>query len=205
MPDDRERDVWRNKDGRTWRIGTEAEVAWIRENTEVSFAITSAIPPVFAAYATLELPGSGDHLSESPLEHPDRHSAAVLAALSEHSAGRPWWIGYLDTGAADTVFYDLRKVKPAPNDDGGYVLVEAGPEQAGIWREAGHWKGPLPDLMFPADRSWLVSTLWDDDWMCIGGSRRLVDAFLTHPDLRHRAREVDPSQKDATPPGHTAI
>jgi hypothetical protein len=32
-----------------------------------------------------------------------------------------------------------------------------------------------------------------------------VDAFLTHPDLRHRADEVDPSLKDATPPGHTAI
>jgi hypothetical protein len=85
------------------------------------------------------------------------------------------------------------------------VLVEAGPEQAGVWREREHWKSPMPDLMFPADRSWLVSTLWDDDWTCIGGSRGLVDAFLTHPDLRHRAREVDPSLKDATPPGHTAI
>jgi hypothetical protein len=36
------------------RAAGEAEVAWIRENTEVSFAITSAIPPVFEAYATLE-------------------------------------------------------------------------------------------------------------------------------------------------------
>jgi hypothetical protein len=59
--------------------------------------------------------------------------------------------------------------------------------------------------MFPIHRSWLVSSLWDDDWTCIGGSRELVDAFLTHPDLRHRAREVDPSAEDATPPGHTAI
>jgi hypothetical protein len=47
--------------------------------------------------------------------------------------------------------------------------------------------------------------LWDDDWTCIGGSKELVAAFLAHPDLRHRAREVDPSVKDATPPGHTAI
>jgi hypothetical protein len=85
------------------------------------------------------------------------------------------------------------------------VLVEAGPEQARVWREREHWKSLLPDLMFPAGRSWLVSTLWDDDWMCIGGSRGLVDAFLTHPDLRHRAREVDLSLKDATPPGHIAI
>jgi hypothetical protein len=171
MTDDRETEVWANRDGRAWRIGGEAEVAWIRENTEVSFAITSAIPPVFEAYATLELPGTGDHISASPLEDPDRHNAGVLAMLSEQSA----------------------------------ALVEAGPEQAGAWREREHWNSSLPDLIFPADRSWLLSTLWDDDWTCIGGSRALVDTFLAHPDLRHRAREVDPSLKDATPPGHTAI
>ena len=205
MTDAREAELWGNKDGRAWRIGGEVEVAWIRENTEVSFAITSAIPPVFEAYATLELPGSGDYLSASPLEDTDRHNAGVLAVLSEHSAAQPWWIGYLDTGGADIVFYDVQKVRPGPTDDAWYVLVEAGPEQAGSWRESDHWKSPLPDLIFPADRSWLLSTLWDDDWMCIGGSRGLVDAFLAHPDLRHRVREVDPSIKDATPPGHTAI
>ena len=205
MTHDREAEVWGSKDGRAWRIGGEAEVAWIRENIEISLAITSAIPPVFEAYATLELPGSGDHPSASPLEDPDRHNAAVLAVLSEHSAERPWWIGYLDTGIDDIVFYDVRKVRPGPTG-AGYVLVEAGPEQAALWCEREHWKrGPLPDLMFPADRSWLISTLWDDDWTCIGGSRRLLDAFLAHPDLRHRAREVDLSVEDATPPGHTAI
>ncbi len=207
MTDDREAEAWGYRDGRPWRIGTEADVTWIREHTEVSFAITSAIPPVFEAYATLELPGSGDRRlsSESPLEDPDSHAAGVLAVLSEHSAGQLWWIGYLETGGSDIVFWDARKVRPGPTDDARYVLVEAGPAQAGVWRERQHWKGPLPDLMFPADRSWLVSTLWDDDWTCIGGSRELVDAFLTHPDLRHRTREVDPSVEDATPPGHTAI
>jgi len=204
MTDDRETEVWGNKDGRAWRIGGEAEVAWIRENTEVSLAITSAIPPVFEAYATLELPGSSDHLSASPLEDHDRHNAGMLAVLSEHAAAQPWWIGYLDTGRADIVFGDVRKVRPGPTD-AWYVLVEAGPEQAGVWRKRERWKSPLPDLMFPADRSWLVSTLWDDDWTCIGGSRGLVDAFLAHLDLRHRSREIDPSVIDATPPGHTAI
>jgi hypothetical protein len=38
-------------------------------------AITSAIPPVFEAYATLELPGSGDHDAASQLEDRDRHDA----------------------------------------------------------------------------------------------------------------------------------
>ena len=32
--------------------------------------------------------------------------------------------------------------------------------------------------MFATDRSWLVSTMWDDDWTCVGGSRELVDSFL---------------------------
>lgn len=101
MTDDRETEVWGSKDGRAWRIGSETEVAWIRENTEVSLAITSAIPPVFEAYATLELPGSGEHdPASSRLEDQNIHDAGVLAVLSEHSPA-PWWIGYLDTGDAD--------------------------------------------------------------------------------------------------------
>lgn len=83
MTDGHGAEVWVNKDGRAWRIGGETEVAWIRENTEISFAITSAIPPVFEAYATLELPGSGDHVSASPLEDPDRHDAGLLGVLSD--------------------------------------------------------------------------------------------------------------------------
>jgi hypothetical protein len=46
------------------------------------------------------------------------------------------------------------------------VLVEAGPQQAATWRRWGDWsfwKGASPNLMFPADRSWVVSTLCDDD------------------------------------------
>jgi hypothetical protein len=87
-----------------------------------------------------------------------------------------------------------------------YVLVEAGREQEGALRAAwDSWKRILPDLTYPADRSWLVSTLWDDDWTCIGGPIELGDAFLTHPDLRRGIRKVDLSVADVTPPGHTAI
>jgi hypothetical protein len=153
MTDDHEAEVWTSKDGRVWRMGREADVAWIRESATVSFAITSAIPPIFEAYATLKLPGSGDHDARSPLEDPDRHNAGVLAVLSEHSAAQPWWLGYLDTGGADIVFYNAPKVRPGPTSDGWYVLVEAGPEQAGVWREQQHSKDPLPDLMLPADRA----------------------------------------------------
>lgn len=186
-----------------WRIGNEAEVAWIEERTPGGLAITSAIPPVFAAYATLELPGTGNQEVTSRIDElQDGHDATVLAVLREHTAAQPWWLGYLETGASDVVFHDAPRVKIYA--DWPYVLVAAGPEQAASWREPG-WKGVLPDLIFPADRSWLVSTLWDDEWTSIGGSRALVDAFLTHPDLRDRAREVNPSMEDSTPPGHTAF
>ena len=85
-----------------------------------------------------------------------------------------------------------------------YVVVEAGPEQAATWRRDGgwsFWKGALPNLMFPADRSWLLSTLWDDDWTCVGGPVSLVEALLHRPELRPRARRVERGEP-ATPPGH---
>jgi hypothetical protein len=178
-----------------WRIGTDADVAWIANGTSAGRTITAAIPPVFEAYATVELPYGG--------EGQDQHDRTVLGLLSEHSAGQPWWLGYLDTGADDIVFPDAPKVTLYSGWD--YMLVEAGPEQAATWRQGdlgSFWKGVLPNLMFPADRSWLVSTLWDDDWTCIGGSAGLVGSFLRHPDLQ--ARPVALGQ-DATPPGHKAI
>jgi hypothetical protein len=89
------------------------------------------------------------------------------------------------------------------NWDWHYVLVKAGPEQALTWR-TGHVRdgltGSLPDLFFPADRSWLVSALWDDTWSCIGGPDALIDA-LQHNPLAN-ARRVQPNQ-DALPPGLT--
>jgi len=162
--------VSETRDGRTWRIGTDAEVAWIATGTSVGRTITAAIPPVFDAYATIVLPygGAGQEM----------HDRAVLGLLSEHSAGQPWWLGYLDTGADDILFPGAPMV--TLYFGWHYVLVEAGPEQAATWRQAGlgsFWKGVLPNVMFPADRSWLVSTLWDDDWTCIGGSAALVGSY----------------------------
>jgi hypothetical protein len=56
--------------------------------------------------------------------------------------------------------------------------------------------------MFPADRSWLVSALWDDDWTCIGGPAELLSRFVCHPDLDTRQVALG---EDATPPGHRAL
>ena len=182
------------KDGGTWRIGTQAEVAWIASGTSIGRAITAAIPPVFEAYATVVLPGDD--------QQQGKHDRAVIALLREYSPGRPWWLGYLDTGADDIVFPGAPMV--TLYSGWHYVLVQAGPEQAATWRgnDPGFWKGALPNVMFPADRSWLVSTLWDDDWTCIGGPAALVGSFLRHRDLQ--ARPVMPGQ-DATPPGHQAL
>jgi hypothetical protein len=183
------------KDDRSWRIGTEAEVAWITADTTIDRTITSAIPPVFEGYATVVLPPHG--------EGQDVHDRAVLALLSEHSMGQPWWLGYLDTGADDIVFPRASMVTMYTGWH--YVLVEAGPEQAATWRQFGFgsfWTGPLPNLMFPADRSWLVSTLWDDDWTCVGGPAGLVGKFLDHPELQARAVALG---EDATPPGHQSF
>jgi hypothetical protein len=183
------------RDGRTWRIGTGAEVAWIVDGTSVTRAITSAIPPVFEAYATVVLPDGG--------EGQDEHDRVVLALLTAGSASQPWWLGYLDTGADDIVFPDAPKVTLYAGWP--YVLVEAAPEQAATWRRDGgwsFWKGTLPNLMFPADRSWLVSTLWDDDWTCVGGPAVLVNEFLRHPGLEARPVVLG---EDATPPGHQSF
>ena len=188
--------ITRVRDGSTWRIGSAAEVAWIADGTSMSRTITAAIPPVFEAYATAALPYGGEGRDEAQA----RHDRAVIALLSGQSPGQPWWLGYLDTGADDIVFPDAPKVTLYSGWD--YVLVEAGPEQAATWRQWGgwsFWKGALPNLMFPADRSWLVSTLWDDDWTCIGGPVELIDSFLHHPDLETRPVALG---QDATPPGH---
>jgi len=183
------------RDGSTWRIGPDAEVAWIANGTSMSRTITAAIPPDFEAYATVVLPEGG--------EGQDTHDRVALSLLSEQSAGQPWWLGYLDTGADDIIFPDAPKVTLYCGWH--YVLVEAGPEQAATWRQHGDWsfwKGALPNLMFPADRSWQVSTLWDDDWTCIGGPAELVDRFLRHPDVQARPAALG---QDATPPGHQVL
>jgi hypothetical protein len=181
----------RARDGTTWRIGTDAEVAWIVNGTSPGRTITAAIPPVFEAYATVPVAYGKQR---------DAHDRALLTLLRDQPPDQRWWLGYLETGVDDIVFPDAPKV--TLHYGWHYVLIEAGPDQAAAWRpEDGraYGTGDLPNLMFPADHSWLVSTLWDDDWTCIGGPAELVDRFLRHPDLQ--AKPVALGQ-DMTPPGH---
>ncbi|HEY1689495.1 MAG TPA: hypothetical protein VGF95_11610 [Solirubrobacteraceae bacterium] len=183
------------RDGATWLLGTKSDVAWIDEATTTDLTITSAIPPVFEAYTTIVVSEK-----DSVRERQDR---AMVALLAERSAARPWLLGYLETSEHDDVVFPA-----APRvrfyADWGYVLVQAGPTQAAQWRGPGFHHRRIPDLIFPDDRSWLVSMLWDDDWTCCGGSAELIDSLVDHPDLKSCARRVNLGE-DATPPGHTAI
>jgi hypothetical protein len=182
----------RARDGKSWRIGTQAEVAWIAGYATPGLTISSAIPPVFEAYATIVVP-------EDDTERIEQERAA-LSLLTEWSGDQPWWLGYLDTGTEDLVFADVPVV--TLYEGWRYVVVEAGAEQAGRWREdRASSFGALPELIFPADRSWLLSRLWDDDWRCLGDPDELIDDFLTDPVLQARAVALG---EDATPPGHIA-
>ena len=89
-------EINRVRDGRRWRIGGEDTVAWIQDGTEGGVAITSAVPPVFEADATIVLP-LGDEAQDP--EDAEREDPAMPAVLTEHTTPQPWWLGYLETGA----------------------------------------------------------------------------------------------------------
>lgn len=185
------------RDGRSWSLGTAGDIEWIAAGATVDTTITSAIPPTFDAYATIVLPDGG--------EGQEQHDEAVLSVLRKQSTSRAWWLGYLDTGADDVVFPDAPRVMLYSGWP--YVLVKAGPKQAATWRvqrTGSFWSGPLPNLMFPVDRSWLVSTMWDDDWTCVGGTNGLIESLLNHAELRSRTLRINLGE-DATPPAHRAI
>jgi hypothetical protein len=58
--------------------------------------------------------------------------------------------------------------------------------------------GSLPDLLFPADHSWLVSALCDDTWTDIGGSADLITALHRNPlvNARPSGPTKTPSRQD---------
>ena len=176
------------KDGRAWQVGGPDEVAWLQGRPHGCTMATS-VPLVFDAYATVHVP---DGITVGRAER------ALVEHLTDVTAEQPWWLGYLDTGAHDVVFQEARRVRLYW--DWSYVLVLAGPEQALRWR-TGHMRdgeGALPDLLFPQDRSWVVTALWDDTWTCVAGPAALVSALEVEPLLTtHRV----PPDVAVLPPG----
>lgn len=186
------------KDHQAWRIGGDEEVAWINDGIAAGSSVTASIPPIFAAYATLVFPLGLDVSRGEMRPAEDRFDDALLRVLAAHTPAQPWWLGFLDTGASDVVFHDAPRVRIYW--DWKYVLVGAGPREARTWRsDEGRWFTALPELMFPADRSWLVSSLWDDAWAAVGGSTELVSALLINEELRPAAERTDPSVPDMWP------
>ena len=155
-------------------------VDWITSITRRDRTVLTAIPAGFARYATVVIPAE-DHAKT-------RADAALVEVLEGHSGEQPWWLGFLDTGAADVVDHEAPRVPLYA--DWPYVLMQGGPQQALASRSNSSstpWHSALPELLFPADRSWLVSTLWDDDWRCVGGPTELIDALLQRPELEARS------------------
>ena len=116
-----------SKDGVAWRIGNDEDVAWVEENTASrGYTITVAIPAVFADYATLLHPGDANLPRD--VEEEARQDRALLTVLQRRTAPQSWWLGYLDTGASDIVFWNGPKITLYWGWN--YVLVRAGPQQA---------------------------------------------------------------------------
>ena len=185
------------KDGRAWRIGAEGEAVWINSAVTDGRSITASVPPIFAAYATIAFPLDLECSREQMRELEDRFDDALIRVLGANTAPQPWWLGFLDTGASDVVLPDAERVLVYGCR---YVLVQAGPREARGWRgDEGRWFTALPELMFPADRSWIVSSLWDDAWAAVGGSADLISALLDEPELRARSERTDPSVPDMWP------
>jgi hypothetical protein len=185
------------KDGRAWRIGTEDEVAWINDGVTGGLTITAAVPSTFPAYATLTFPLGLELNRDAHRLAEDRFDDALLRELSAHMNPQPWWLGFLETGASDVVLDDTPRVRVY---GWNYVLVQAGRHEARTWRNGeGRWFTALPELMFPTDHSWLVSSLWDDAWACVGGSADLISALLIEPELRAGGERTDPSVPDMWP------
>jgi len=133
------------RDGRAWRLGADADVASINDGTSAGTTITSAIPPVFASYRTLELPETTDRAELA------RHEQAVIGLLTERTTAQPWWLGYLDTGASDVVFPYAPRTTIYYGY--GYVVVEAGPQQAAGWRKKGIHPARTQRRVTPSDQA----------------------------------------------------
>ncbi|GAA2562358.1 hypothetical protein GCM10010435_38050 [Winogradskya consettensis] len=165
-------------------IGAARDVDWLAGQTVPGRTVTTAIPRIFEDYATFERP------AEVPIID---HERAVVAELTRYAGGQPWWLGFLETGAHDVVFGEAPRV--LLYWEWPYVLVQGGPGEALTWR-IGHMRdggGALPDLFFPADRSWLVSALWDDDYSCVGGPAGLIESLQRNPSVN--ARRVTPDEE----------
>jgi hypothetical protein len=73
------------KDGRTWRIGADEELAWINDGITAGPSTTASIPPIFAAYATPVFPLELESSREQARPAEDHFDDALLRVLCTHT------------------------------------------------------------------------------------------------------------------------
>jgi len=148
------------------------ELDWIRIGTSLGMSIRSAVPGGFDVFGLLDIDDGA-----RPTED------ALLNAL-ETSEGEPLVAGWIlrnslvtETGDEHLLYanwrYRLRRVTRSDL---------TGRPSTGV--------NGFPDLLFPSDHRWIVSTLWDDSWRSIGLStdraleveRALPTFERIHPD-----------------------
>ena len=125
------------------------DVAWIRQNTFVGDTIRSAVPSGFDVYGLLDL-------------DEDRATEDVLLQAVAPEDDAELIAGWLARG----------RCKPRPGDDhvlySGWRYRLRAVDAAALRGLPAQGEGGFPDLLFPLDRSWVVSLLWDDSWRSIG-------------------------------------
>ena len=137
------------------------DVDWIRQSGAAFGTLRYAIPDGFEAYGVLDLPADIVPVETSLLGglgvEPDDQLVAGWIDCG------PWPAPAGDEHVLYTGWaYRLRRV---------HASMLAGLPTEG--------EGSFPDLLFPPDRSWLVSLLWDDAWRSIGAPQKAADRLAS--------------------------
>jgi hypothetical protein len=164
-----------SRDGKDWQVGDDQTVSWIRSNTVGGGRITAAIPPIYPRYATL-MPSAGTA--------PEVFERECVEALEGCTPSQPWWLGFLHTGAFPSPFPDAQEVELNYNWE--YLFVRARPPQALNWRRGNirsGLDGLIPEIIYPEDRSWLLSGMWDDAFICLGCDESVLNTLRNHEEI----------------------
>ena len=132
------------------------DVNWIRQESALAETLTYAIPDRYEAYGVLDLPREIGPVEDGLLDAlTARPTGLLIAGWIDRG---PWPPSTGDEHVLYTGWrYRLRRVAES--------------ELRGLPTEG---EGSFPDLLFPQDRSWLVSLLWDDSWRSIGASQAIA-------------------------------
>lgn len=167
------------------------DLTWISSGTRPGDSIHSAVPPIFENYATIVVARDAE---VRQAQH--RAIGAVLESTKEAAL----WIGVIETGDPDDYLADA--VRATLYANWPYHMKYISASTLLDHRNAHSERGPLPDLVFPPDRSWLATRLWDDSWISFGGSAAVTDALMLATGTA--ARRVPPGGL-ITPPGEALL